>query len=755
MNGSTTESRWTRPWSFALVSALVCLATHGWMGSLEFQLDDYEQIYDAADLGRPAVLLGQDSPGQVGLRSRPSFVKYFRPVLHLSFAADVFLFGANPRALHWISVFWHWLTVYLLFMALRKLDLGSSPGDAALGALLFLVAPGKTSAVSWVAARGDILAGFFFLWALLALMRWRRTETKGALASLVAATVAGMLSKEGALVIPVLLALIDLFWVQPRRRPDGPKRWGLAVPFVLLAPAYLVVRHGMFGEMANYYAGHVRTFSPAILGRMSRDVLPAFENALAGDFYRTPGGLLAWLTATVAFLLLVNLVLFAARRPLRRGKGLAFALLLELVAMAPSLRFYREAAGFDVSRLFYLPILVQIPLLVFALAGWRAKFQVRRLAAYALAAALAVSWGFAAVKQVQTQTTAARTLARIRHDLNAMANIAAEPCGWLVMNVPPDVDHIPLYGTFMSYAFRPLFNGGRALEVRALLSRDLLLREDALYEAKVPIRILQWTGDADSGRLEALTGLLPAPDDLRPTIDAPPPDTFFPLSESFAPRSVKALDLRLDRTPTEDFTLSLVFRDERGAEFAAHWNWKVLYGVTDRFQAAVHRRWDWVTLGRIVSCRVSTSGGDAAPKVLSIRCGGKIPAIEALSPRDVDVPVGGEGPWIVFRDPHEFPWYRVRLFIEPQTLTWTLPRTRFHRREDGALRIRLNTPGFHPGEIPVYWEDLRPGGRTDLLGALGVTRLPLSWMVEGLRGDESPQALPQGESEVVTFWITR
>ena len=754
MNGSTTESRWTRPWSFALLSALLCLLTHGWMASLEFQLDDYEQIYDAADLGRPAVLLGQDSPGQIGLRSRPSFVKYFRPVLHLSFVLDVFLFGADARALHWVNVFWHWLAVFLLFMTLRKLDFGPSPQDAALGALLFLVAPGKMSAVSWVAARGDLLAGVFFLWAVLALLRWRRTRSKWALVGLVTATVSGMLSKEGALVIPVLLALIDLFWIQPRRPSGARRRWGLAIPFLLLAPVYLLIRHWMFGEMANYYAGHVRSFSLPIAGRMLGDFLPAFENALAGEFYRTPGGVLAWLTAAVAFLLLINLVFFVLRKPLRRGKGILFLLLLQLIAMAPSLRFYREAAGFDVSRLFYLPFLLQVPLLVFALAGWRAKFQVRRIAAFALAALLAASWGIATVRQVRSQGTAARTIARIRHDLKAMANIAPEPCGWLVMNVPSDVDHIPLYGTFMSYAFRPLFNNGTGLEVRALLSRELLLREDALYETQVPIRILRWTGSAEDGRLEALTGLLPAPDNRRPTLQSPAPGISFPVPGGFAPRSVKALDIHLDRTPTKDFGLQITFTDEHAGEFTARWNWKVLYGVADRFQAAVHRQWDWVTLGRIVSCRVTTSG-EEAPRVDSIRCNGEIPKIEALSPRDVDVPVGGEGPWLIFRDPHAFPWYRVRLFIEPRTLTWTLPRTRFDVRDDGALRIRLDTPGFHPGEIPVYWEDLRPGGRNDLLGALGVTRLPLSWMVEGLRGDESPRALPQGESDVVTFWITR
>ena len=754
MNGSTTESRWTRPWSFALLSALLCLLTHGWMASLEFQLDDYEQVYDAADLSRPAVLLGQDSPGQIGLRSRPSFVKYFRPVLHLSFALDVFLFGADARALHLVNVFWHWLAVFLLFLVLRKLDFGLSPGDAALGALLFLIAPGKMSAVSWVAARGDVLAGVFFLGAVLALLRWRVTGGKWPLVGLVASTLLGMLSKEGALVIPVLVALIDLSWVQPRLRPGARKRWGLAIPFLILAPLYLGVRHWMFGEMANYYAGHVRSFSPAIVGRMMEDFLPAFRNALAGEFYRAQGGVLAWLTTLVAFLLVVNLVLFVLRKPLRRGKGILFLLVLQLIAVAPSLRFYREAAGFDVSRLFYLPLLLQIPLILFALAGWRARFQVRRIAAIALAAVLAASWGIAAVRQVQSQMTAARTIARIRHDLNAMATIAAEPCGWLVMNVPPDVDHIPLYGTFMSYAFRPLFNGGTALEVRALLSRDLLLREDALYGTQVPVRILQWTGTAEEGRLEALTGLLPAPDGHRPTIAPPSADVQFELPESFVPRSVKALDIRLDRTPDRDFDLGITFTDEHGESFTAHWDWKILYGVTNRFQAAVHREWQWVTLGRIVSCRVTTSG-EAAPRVLAVGCDGDVPRLEALSPRDIDVPVGGEGPWIVFRDPQEFPWYRVRLFIEPRTLTWTLPRTRFDARDDGALRIRLDTPGFNPGEIPVYWEDLRPGGRIDLLGALGVTRLPLSWMVEGLRGDESPQALPQGESDVVTFWITR
>ncbi|MCB1282712.1 MAG: hypothetical protein KDB18_14410, partial [Salinibacterium sp.] len=99
--------------------------------------------------------------------------------------------------------------------------------------------------------------------------------------------------------------------------------------------------------------------------------------------------------------------------------------------------------------------------------------------------------------------------------------------------------------------------------------------------------------------------------------------------------------------------------------------------------------------------------------------------------------------------------YRIRLFIQPQTLTWTLPRDRFDTGPDGELSITLDTPGFFPGEIPVYWNELRPGGQSDLLATQGVDRLPLSWMIEGLRGDYRPEAPAQAESQVANFWITR
>ena len=101
--------------------ALCVLLSHAWMGSLSFQLDDFEQLWQAANPERAAVLLGQDDFLNKWIRMDQTPLSAFRPILHYSVALEIFIFGADPMALHWISVLMHLLVCVLLHLSLLRL----------------------------------------------------------------------------------------------------------------------------------------------------------------------------------------------------------------------------------------------------------------------------------------------------------------------------------------------------------------------------------------------------------------------------------------------------------------------------------------------------------------------------------------------------------------------------------------------------------------------------------------------------------
>ena len=240
----TREPFWLRGRGMALILFAAVAVTHFWMTGLEFQLDDFEQIHDASDWSKPAVLLGQDSGEQVAERNRPSFVKFFRPVLHLSFAADAALFGARPFAFHLSSLAYHYLACVLLFFVFRQfLPLDVSSRLPALSAIVFAVHPGKWGAVSWVAARGDVLLAIFFLLSVQCLIRFRERGRALDLAFCFLALLAAMGSKESGMSCPLILVLLDVFWLRGRGGGVTLRRSMLiGVPLVVMTASYLGFR---------------------------------------------------------------------------------------------------------------------------------------------------------------------------------------------------------------------------------------------------------------------------------------------------------------------------------------------------------------------------------------------------------------------------------------------------------------------------------------------------------------------------------
>jgi len=245
------------PWTLAaalFVAGALGLYANGLHGP--FHYDDHHGIVDnpyLRDLGNvPAFFTSTRyfSP------SEPTAVHY-RPLLLSSYALNFRLGGESPVGFHVYNALLHALGA--LLVAALALALGV-PAYLAWGAgLLFLAHPLNTEAVDYVSARSSLQSGVLTLAALFAFIRFRRGARRGGiwLALSLVAAVAAILSKEVAVVIPLLYLLYDLLYPPPREARWTVRGYGMHVGFVLAGAAVLVA------------SGHLAYFLKIAEGRVN------------------------------------------------------------------------------------------------------------------------------------------------------------------------------------------------------------------------------------------------------------------------------------------------------------------------------------------------------------------------------------------------------------------------------------------------------------------------------------------------------
>jgi len=148
---------------------------------------------------------------------------HYRPVAMLAYSSIYSIFGLSPFAFHAVNILLHVLATLALFYLVRALC-----SEVALAAAaLFAVHPLHVEAVAWMSGLTETLVGAAVLGSL-ALFVHKRYVWSWLLA------VAALLTKEGALILPVLMLLLATGnWKDRLRR---------ALPFAVMAAAYLAAR---------------------------------------------------------------------------------------------------------------------------------------------------------------------------------------------------------------------------------------------------------------------------------------------------------------------------------------------------------------------------------------------------------------------------------------------------------------------------------------------------------------------------------
>jgi len=143
----------------------------------------------------------------------------YRPFLLLSLMLDFFFWRGNAFGYYLTNVSFYFLDALLLYFIVGSLCTSGSAAKnrltALFAALVFALSPLHCESVSWVLGRVDIVCAFFYLVALLLVIKSLTKNSSRLIYGAVAAYISALLVKEMAIGIPVLALALGFLSCQP------------------------------------------------------------------------------------------------------------------------------------------------------------------------------------------------------------------------------------------------------------------------------------------------------------------------------------------------------------------------------------------------------------------------------------------------------------------------------------------------------------------------------------------------------------
>ncbi len=286
-------------------------------------------------------------------------IHQWRPVLSMSFLAQIAVTGFSQPPLRTANLLLHILVAFLLYEVLRKRGLSSR--GALAGAILWAVLPAHSEVTAYLTSRSEMLAAASVLgsWLLLGAPAQPSARRLAAGAGIY---LLGALSKEHTLLFPLFLALAD--WTFSGRRPwDADRRkvylaLGAAAAFVvagrmILLPGIAVGGHPYFPPSTTWLT-RLLTLSKFWVMHYARPALTGtgmcieYARPLIPD--SGPRDVTAWLSLAG----LLALALAAARALLRRSAW-GFWLLAPCIFLLPTSHLIMELDTIGAQRFLYIP----------------------------------------------------------------------------------------------------------------------------------------------------------------------------------------------------------------------------------------------------------------------------------------------------------------------------------------------------------------------------------------------------------------
>ena len=277
MNDSRNHHKFHLPfdlWAVAVLFGLTALVYANTF-SVPFLFDDADNITHV-----DAYHLKSFSLANLWHASTQGFLKH-RLAANLSFALNVSLGGGDVRGFHLVNLLVHLATAFMLYRVLvstlvlasvRKQLQGREREIALVAALIWAVHPVQTNSVTYIVQRMTAMSAFFTITALFCYLRGRLTVISpyrwGWFSACVACGGLGLLSKENAAILPVLVLAYEVYFLGDYQRGRNWRRllpWLAGGVVLLLMLAMIYLGENMFSSIMAGYAKRDFTLGERLL----------------------------------------------------------------------------------------------------------------------------------------------------------------------------------------------------------------------------------------------------------------------------------------------------------------------------------------------------------------------------------------------------------------------------------------------------------------------------------------------------------
>jgi len=176
---------------------------------------------------------------------------FYRPLQTLTYLLDYIFTKTDPAGYHLGNIIWHILVALALFWLVQILF--QDHLLASVTAVLFVVHPVHTEAVTYISGRADPLSTFFIL--LTFVFYFKASEARRVSFFLLAAFsyACALFSRENVLIVPVLLLLTHYAF---RKKIS----WPFFLSLTGLAVLYIIARFTLLKDLLNYKAHATTVF---------------------------------------------------------------------------------------------------------------------------------------------------------------------------------------------------------------------------------------------------------------------------------------------------------------------------------------------------------------------------------------------------------------------------------------------------------------------------------------------------------------
>ena len=335
-----------RAWLLPLIAALVAIASYAQCVGFDFVYDDIPLIKDNPSIrslsGIPSLFMQEDMLDE-------SHTGYYRPLVSVADALVYAAFGPSPAAFHAMGIAYHAAAVVLLYLLLLRLTASAEAAFAA--SLLFAVHPLNTESVAFISGKSNVLCAVFTLGSILAYMRYRDGQRSGWLWLSLVLFACGLLTKEFAVMAPVVMVVMDLLRVGQRPRARTYAAFGVAVLLYLVERG--IVLGGVSGAVRLDLAGlpvRMAGMIDVLAVYMRLVIFPMGQKALY-DVSLAPS------LMTLASAAPLVALLYAAWRLRRSMPGVTLGIAWFFIFLAPVMNVIPVSGSPMAERYLYIPLM--------------------------------------------------------------------------------------------------------------------------------------------------------------------------------------------------------------------------------------------------------------------------------------------------------------------------------------------------------------------------------------------------------------